>query len=301
MNIFKKLFGGSPPATHSSQVAVKWDENAREYTYQLWELQTKSWSGPPKIGKLVGEKKWRPYSELFALLEEVQPSEDQKKNLEKLKILEAASSFSHAHKLIEEAKKKKKEATEKLPATKATLKKLQDHGIKHNETITRAEAKALLKKKENVERKDELLASLKTRGIELPSRVTLEELEELEYASLPSEESMNELKKICQTLDLWKVKYKLPKIYTQDSVDDTIDIYDEAIIEAEGAVDEVKLGFLELENGDYGVEGIEEGADFTEFMADIAKRVLKENWEFERNVRSLLRKHFPAAKLEKID
>jgi hypothetical protein len=301
MNIFKKLFGSPPPTTHSSQVTVKWDENAREYNYQLGELQTKSWSGPPKIGKLAGERKWRPYSEIFALLDEIEPSEDQIRNIQKLKISVTAGSFSHAHKLIEEAKKKKKEATGKLPATKATLKKLQEHGITHNEKITRAEAKALLKEKEEKLRKDELLASLKARGIDLPSNITLEELEDLEDASLPSEESLKELEKICQTLDLWRIKYKLPKVYTQDSIDEAIDTYDEAIVEAEGAVEEVKLGFLELENGDYGVEGIAEDTDFTQFMADIAKRVLKENWEFEKNVRSLIRKHFPDAKFEKID
>ncbi|MDG2345350.1 MAG: hypothetical protein P8M62_04745 [Opitutae bacterium] len=302
MNIFKKLFGGSPPPSSTSEVFVKWDENAKEYgPYVLGDLMSKSWSGPPKIGKLSGERKWRPYSEVFALLEKIEPSEKQRAYLEKLQVSIETTSYLHAYKLIDHAKKKKKEAAGKLPATKATLKKLKEHGIKHSESITRAEAKALLEKKDDKDRKDELLATVKASGIQLPSRVTLEELEELEYASLPSEESLAELNKMCQTLDVWKVKYKLPKIYTQDSVDDTIDTYDEAINEAESAVDEIKQGFLELENGDYGLEGVAEDSDFTELMADIAKRVFKENWEFEKNLRSMLRKHFPDAKFEKID
>jgi hypothetical protein len=302
MNLFKKLFGAPPPLNHTSQVFVKWHENAKKYgPYELGELQAKPWSNLPKIAKLSGDKRWRSYNDVLSLLNSVQPSELQRKNLEKLKITEPAQSFAHAQKLFEEEKREKKASADKLPATKDMLKKLQENEIKHGEGIPRGEAKALLEQKEKKERKDELLSLLKERGIELTSKTSLNVLEELEHAHPPSDQSLAELKSDCRKLDSWKIKYNLPKIYTQDSVDDFIHLYDEAIIEAEGAVDELKEGFIKMDNADYAVEGIAEGTDFTDFMADLAKRVIKENWDSGKNLKSMIKKHFPESTFEKID
>jgi hypothetical protein len=56
-----------------------------------------------------------------------------------------------------------------------------------------------------------------------------------------------------------------------------------------------------MDNADYAVEGIAEGTDFTDFMADLAKRVIKENWDSGKNLKSMIKKHFPESTFEKID
>lgn len=304
MNILKKLFGATSPSppSHRTEVFVKWDNSGKEYgPYALGDLLHRSWSGPPKVAKIAGEKKWKDYSRVFKLLATIPPSEEQISKLKKLKIDASADSYHQAASLIIDAQKKKRESNDRLPATKATLKKLEENGIKAESDITRKEAKVLLKKHQNNQRKDQLLKLVKARGIELSDRVTLSELEEVEYSEAPNDSSLSELRSICKKLDSLKVKYKLPKIITQESLEDTIDIFEEATSEAESAVDDVKMGFISTDKSDYEINGIPADADFRVFMADICQRVLKETWDAEKNLKAMIKKHFPTSSFERIE
>lgn len=203
------------------------------------------------------------------------------------------------HKFILQNEAKPKKNLGSLPLTKGLIEKLNNLGIKYDPNICRDEAKILMKKHADYLYRAELEQNIKAKGIKLPSNCTIDELEDVEGAEAPSQEQLDKCNELTKQWDAFGLKYKMPKILTDWSVGDFIDDLTYVIDEVEGAMEEFNRGFLLTETHCYSFYGFKPDEDFSAFKADIAKRAVKEQWESEKYLVPLIRKHFPNVVIEK--
>lgn len=188
-----------------------------------------------------------------------------------------------------------------LPLTKGLIEKLNNLGIKYDPNICRDEAKILMKKHADDLYRAELEQNIKAKGIKLPSNCTIYELEEVDGDEAPSQEQMNQYNEVTKQWDAFGLKYKnkIPKILSAYSVGDFIDDLTDVINEVEGAMEELNYGFILTETHCYSFYGFKPDEDYSAFKADVAKRAVKEQWESEKYLVPLIRKHFPHVVIEK--
>jgi hypothetical protein len=310
MGFLKSLFksGCSKRPEDYDKIYFRWEIGGQEYGPLFFDdMITRNWSGPPIEGRYENEDNWRKYKYFLKILDNLMVSQDQLGLLRKydISVDELSLKFRDALKMIEEKKEElrikrsiEKKKKEKLPATKNTLKKLESYGIKYSDNITRSEAKLLISSYDEKEQVKQIISNFKKRGIDLSSKFDMDVVIEESVNNISFTEHLEELNELLMKLSKFNVAYSLPEKLSAESIFETNNKIENALFDAEDAEEQIKERFFSTLEADYKIIGKLPKNNIRNFIKDVIENHLQGNWDFERDILKLLRKHFPEIKLK---
>ncbi len=99
-------------------------------------------------------------------------------------------------------------------------------------------------------------------------------------------------------LSKFNVAYSLPEKLSAESIFEINDKIEDALLDVEYAEEQIKDRNFSTLEADYKIIGKLPKNNFQNFNKDVIENHLQDNWDFERDILRLLRKHFPEIKLK---
>lgn len=311
MGFLKSLFksGNSNKPEDYHNIYFRWEIDGQEYGPLFFDdMITRNWSGPPIEGRFENENIWRKYDYFLEILDNLKVSQNQLSLLNKYNISvdESNLKFIDAIKLIEKKEEEhrkqraiERQQKEKLPATRNTIKKLESFGIQFPENVTRSEAKILISKYEEKEQVKQILKDFGKRGIDISTKFDIEVSLGESANNFSFAQLLEDLNDHFASLSKFNVTYLLPEKLNAEFILEINNKIENALFDTEDAEEQIKdREFSTLESG-YKIIGKLPKKNFQGFNKEIIEDHFEGNWDFERDILKLLKKHFPEIKLKK--
>lgn len=306
-SLFKSDFSDKPE--DYNKIYFRWEDGGREYGPHFFDdMITRNWSGPPIEGRFENENKWRKYDYFLEILNNLKASQNQLSMLHEYNVSvdKASLKFRDAIKIIknkeEEIRKQRaveRQEKKKLPATKNTINKLKSYSINYSDNITRAEAKALISEYEEKEQVKQILSDFKKRGTDISSKFDIEASLKESANKFSFVELLSDLNDLFTRLSKFEVTYLLPDKLNAELVLEINNKIENALFDAEDAEEQIKDREFSTFDADYKIIGKLHKSNFQRFNKEVIESHLLGNWDFERNIFELLKRHFPEIKLKK--
>lgn len=311
MGFLKSLFksGISNKPEDYQKIYFRWEVGGQEYGPLFFDdMITRNWSGPPIEGRFENENKWYKYDYFLGILDNLKVSQNQINILSKnnisvdvlnLKFREALKIIENKEEEIRKQRAIERQEKEKLPATNNTLKKLESYGIKYTEDITRSEAKILILKYEEKEKVKQIISDFNKRGIDISLKFDIEVALSESANEISFAELLEELNDLFTRLSEFDVTYSLPEKLDAALISEINNKIENALFDSEDAEEQVKDRDISTLEADFKIIGKLPKSNLVKFNKEIIEGHLQGNWDFERDILKLLKKHFPEIKLKK--
>ena len=299
------------PADYGT-IFLRWDPNGKEYgPYTFTDLLVRGWSGSPALGRFDEESRWRDYSHFLDILDHLDASTEQIKNLSdnNVNLGSATLNFKGAVILLEKQKQKQEEteharralervAKDQLPATPHIRKKMSSLSISYPDDITRAGAKELIARHQEEQALRKVVANLMSEGIQVPQCL-------IESRDMGCDLSLCEILEefvdlIAQLRELGIVERPTMNESLQ-GLAKTTSAYLEAIDEAESAECDVEDKEIIVGSHHYRLVGVLPKKGIAAIKRSIVERHLAGEWSFDRDIVKLIEQHMPNVRLRGSD
>jgi len=311
MGFFNSLFKNevSNIPEEYGKIYFRWEIDGTEYGPLFFDdMITRNWSGPPIEGRFENENKWRNYSYFSNILDNLKASNKQIQRIEKLEISIDKSNlkFKEALELIlnkeEENRQQraaKKQEKENQPATKNILKKLKEFGIEHANNITNKEAKDLIVSHQEKSTIKQIIANFLKRGKDISNKFDIETSLKDTFDKRSFVDLFEDLDDHYEELAKFDINISLPEKLNAVTISKINNKIENAFFDSEDAEEQIKDREFSTLDADFRISGSLSKNSFKKLKKDIIINHLKGNWDFERDILDLLKKHFPDITLKK--
>lgn len=292
-----------------SKIYFRWEIDGKEYGPLFFDdMITREWSGPPIEGRFENENKWRNYSYFLNILYNLKASKKQIERIEKLEIPIDKSSlkFKEALELIlnkEELNRQqraiKKQEKENQPATKNILNKLKEFGIEYADNITNKEAKDLIVIHQEKSTIKQIVDNFLKRGKDISNKFDIETSLKDTSDKMSFVDLLEDLDDQCEELAKLNINISLPEKLNAVTISKINNKIENAFFDAEDAEEQIKDREFSTLEADFKISGPLPKNSFAKLKKDIIVNHLKGNWDFERDILDLLKKHFQDITLKK--
>jgi hypothetical protein len=231
------------PIDKYAEIHTHYKEHDSHYgPYDFEKAASYDWEGKNPVIRFEGESKWHSIGVIKGVWDKCYASKKQTEKLKKAGVDfdDSAITFKQATWAIDKLNVAKKEVAAKKrainavkPATKNTLKKMDELGVKYKEGVTRAEADRLIEKHWEKIAKDEFKKNLKLakeRGLDVDSKIDPFDLSELIHEdAAPTPEQDKKLQDFNSTIATYGGRAQNFRNLTSDDAECHLDMIEEAV------------------------------------------------------------------------